>query len=128
MKKIQQSATEAGTWTNAEAAIYIGCTDQTLRQWTSRRKVPFVKVGRLTRFRKTDLDRWLEENAVPTPAGFVLSPEEQGRHLHHIEERTQGIEATIRELIRRLEVVEAGQVLEIGDTLQAAALMEGADR
>ena len=51
-------------WTNDEAAAYIGCTADTLRVWTSKRRIPFVKVGRLTRFRKADLDRWLDSRTV----------------------------------------------------------------
>ena len=54
-----------GTWGNEQAAAYLGCTPETLRVWVSRRKVPFVKVGRLTRFLKSDLDGFLEENRVP---------------------------------------------------------------
>ena len=50
-----------GTWNNARAARYIGCTEATLRVWVSRRKVPHLKVGRLVRFRKVDLDRWLNK-------------------------------------------------------------------
>lgn len=55
----------AGTLDNDQAAAYLGCTPGTLRIWTSKRRVPFIKVGRLTRFRQADLDRWLEANAVP---------------------------------------------------------------
>lgn len=54
-----------GTWDNDTAAAYIGCTPLTLRQWVSRRRVPFVRCGRLVRFRKCDLDEWLEKNRVP---------------------------------------------------------------
>ena len=49
---------------NGQAAAYIGCTPDTLRVWTSKRKVPFVKVGRLTRFRRADLDAWLDARLV----------------------------------------------------------------
>ncbi len=49
--------TKVGTMTNDEAAAYLGCTPDTLRVWTSRRRVPFVKVGRLTRFLKADKNR-----------------------------------------------------------------------
>jgi excisionase family DNA binding protein len=57
--------TEAGTMSNNEAAVYLGCTPDTLRVWTSRRRVPFVKVGRLTRFLKADLDEYLDQHRVP---------------------------------------------------------------
>ena len=59
------SQTEAGTMSNNEAAVYLGCTPDTLRVWTSRRRVPFVKVGRLTRFLKADLDEYLDQHRVP---------------------------------------------------------------
>ena len=55
---------EAGTMSNNEAAAYLGCTPDTLRVWTSRRRVPFVKVGRLTRFLRADLDAYLQEHRV----------------------------------------------------------------
>jgi len=51
-------------WATEEAAEYLGCAANTLKVWTSRRRVPFVRVGRLVRFRKCDLDKWLEENLV----------------------------------------------------------------
>ena len=57
--------TEDGTWDNFKAAKYLGCTPDTLRVWVSKRRVPFIKVGRLTRFLKQDLDEWLEQNRVP---------------------------------------------------------------
>ena len=53
-----------GTWGYEEAANYVGCTASTLKVWTSKRRVPHVKVGRPTRFRKSDLDKWLDENVV----------------------------------------------------------------
>ncbi|MDP6495222.1 MAG: helix-turn-helix domain-containing protein [Dehalococcoidia bacterium] len=54
-----------GTWDNDQAATYLGCTPGTLRVWVSRRRVPFIKVGRLTRFRKADLDTYLDSHLVP---------------------------------------------------------------
>jgi excisionase family DNA binding protein len=56
---------EQGTMNNEEAAAYLGCTPDTLRVWTSRRRVPFVKVGRLTRFLKADLEAYLQQHRVP---------------------------------------------------------------
>ena len=53
-----------GTWGNDQAAAYLGCTPDTLRVWVSKRKVPFIKVGRLTRFRQKDLDEFLDANLV----------------------------------------------------------------
>ena len=55
-----------GTWGNDEAAVYLGCSPATLRVWVSKRRVPFIRVGRLVRFRRRDLDEFLEKNRVPT--------------------------------------------------------------
>ena len=53
-----------GTWDIISAASYLGCTPGTLRVWVSQRRVPFVKVGRLTRFLREDLDAWLQERRI----------------------------------------------------------------
>jgi excisionase family DNA binding protein len=52
-----------------EAAVYLGCTPGTLKVWVSKRKVPYCKVGRLTRFRIPDLDRFLTKNSVSPKVG-----------------------------------------------------------
>ena len=57
--------TAPATWDVYRAAEYIGCAPSTLRNWTSQRRVPYRKVGRLTRFVKEDLDRWLDTHCVP---------------------------------------------------------------
>jgi len=44
----------------AEAAEVLGCTEGTLRQWCSRRKLPFLRVGRLVRFSPEDLSKFLD--------------------------------------------------------------------
>ncbi|WP_353479528.1 helix-turn-helix domain-containing protein [Bifidobacterium pullorum] len=37
----------------------------TLARWRSeRRELPYVTVGRLIRYRQSDLDRWIEDNTV----------------------------------------------------------------
>lgn len=57
-----------GVWDNDRAAAYLGCTPSTLRVWTSKRKVPFIKIGGaggLTRFLKSDLDEYIEAHRVP---------------------------------------------------------------
>jgi excisionase family DNA binding protein len=48
-----------------EASEYLGVTIRTLSVWrcTGRYNLPFVKVGRLVRYRKSDLDIWLENRA-----------------------------------------------------------------
>lgn len=57
--------------TRVQAAEYLGIKPQTLAAWTSlnRYDLPFVKVGRLVRYRRSDLDRWLASRTVGAVAG-----------------------------------------------------------
>lgn len=50
--------------TRREAAAYLGVAEQTLAVWkcTCRRSLPFVKIGRLVRYRKADLDAFIFEH------------------------------------------------------------------
>ena len=63
-KKLSGQLQTERNWDTDEAAAYLKCEPTTLRTWVSQRKVPFVKIGRLTRFRKRDLDAWMDQNAV----------------------------------------------------------------
>jgi len=48
--------------TRDEAARYLGLKPQTLAVWasTGRYELPFIRAGRYVRYRKQDLDRWLD--------------------------------------------------------------------
>jgi excisionase family DNA binding protein len=48
--------------TRTEAAQYLGVSDQTLADWacTKRYPLPVVKVGRLVRYRVSDLESFLD--------------------------------------------------------------------
>ena len=45
-----------------EAAEYLGVSKDTLAVWrcTGRYSIPYLKVGRLAKYRKSDLEAWLE--------------------------------------------------------------------
>jgi excisionase family DNA binding protein len=49
-----------------DAADYLGAQPHTLEIWraTGRHKIPFIKVGRLVRYRGADLDAWLATRTV----------------------------------------------------------------
>ena len=49
-----------------DAAAYLGITAGTLNVWrcTKRHVIPYAKVGRLVRYKKDDLDRWLESRTI----------------------------------------------------------------
>jgi excisionase family DNA binding protein len=50
----------------AEAAAYLGLRPQTLASWavSGRYSLPFVKAGRLARYRLSDLERFAERRTV----------------------------------------------------------------
>lgn len=54
----------SGLMTSRDAAVYIGVKINTLTVWrmTNRYGLPFVKLGKVIRYRKSDLDKWIDEN------------------------------------------------------------------
>lgn len=52
------------------AASYIGVMPGTLEVWrcVKRHGIPHIKVGRLVKYRQSDLDAWLESRTVGTAA------------------------------------------------------------
>lgn len=51
-----------------EAATYTGLSVHTLYTMVSQRRIPYVKVGRLTKFDVGLLDAWIKQNTVmPMP-------------------------------------------------------------
>lgn len=49
-----------------EAAEYLGVTPETLAVWhcTKRYPLPVVKIGRLAKYRKSDLDAFIESRVI----------------------------------------------------------------
>ena len=54
---------------NHEAAAYLGVTPHTLDIWRAARRygIPYVKVGRLVKYRLSSLDAWLATRTVAEP-------------------------------------------------------------
>ena len=48
-----------------QAADYLNITDHFVRRLIRERRIPFLKVGRLVRLRRTDIEAYLAEYAVP---------------------------------------------------------------
>jgi excisionase family DNA binding protein len=44
-----------------EAAALLACSEAAVRKWISQRRLRAVKVGRLTRLRRQDLDAFLTD-------------------------------------------------------------------
>jgi len=52
-----------------EVATYTGLSPDTLYTMVSQRRIPYVKVGRLTKFDLGLLDAWIKQNTVmPVPS------------------------------------------------------------
>ena len=47
-----------------EVSEYTGLAVPTLYTMVSQRRIPFVKMGRLTKFDKEELDRWITRHSV----------------------------------------------------------------
>lgn len=60
------TAVAAELLTREEAAEYLGLKPQTLAKWACRGRygVPFIRLGGLVRYRRSDLDAWLESRTV----------------------------------------------------------------
>ncbi len=65
------------------AARYLSVTVWAIRRWVSQRRIPYLKVGRLTRFDRQDLDELIEKLKVPPgrhPLGSIeLEPSSEQR-------------------------------------------------
>lgn len=62
----------------ADAATYLGVSPRTLQDWVHDRKVPFHKVGRLTRFRLSELDAWVAEQTSQKIAALMFPARKRG--------------------------------------------------
>lgn len=43
-----------------EAAEYLGIKSVTLRKWIKEKKIPCHKIGKLWKFKKAEIDEWIE--------------------------------------------------------------------
>ena len=51
-------------------AVYTGLSVHTLYTMVSQRRIPFVKLGRSTRFDREEIDRWITAHAVKVKRAF----------------------------------------------------------
>lgn len=70
-----RSEVTAAYLTYAEASELIGVKIGTLYAWVSRRMIPFVRLSpRVVRFRRADIDAWLQERSIPASQGCKERP------------------------------------------------------
>ncbi len=53
-----------------EVAQYLRLKPQTIYKWAQEKRIPAVKLGKEWRFRKSILDRWLDEQLLGDESGF----------------------------------------------------------
>ena len=46
--------------TAKEVANYIGCKEWTVKDMSRRKEIPFYRVGRLYRYKKSSIDGWIK--------------------------------------------------------------------
>lgn len=50
-----------GVWDFGQVALYLALGESTVKTNYRRWGIPFVRIGKLIRFRQEDIDRWLDE-------------------------------------------------------------------
>ena len=50
--------------TPQQLARYLGIAIQTVYEWTSQKRVPYIKLGRLVKFDQREIDDWMKTQRV----------------------------------------------------------------
>lgn len=68
---------QSGLLTRAQAAAYLGVSPRTLAVWksTGRYGLPVVKIGRLAKYRKADLDAFIARSVCGADDSSPVLPE-----------------------------------------------------
>jgi len=53
-----------------EVAHYLRLKPQTIYKWAQEKRIPAVKLGKEWRFRRSVLDRWLDDRMLGEESGF----------------------------------------------------------
>ena len=65
----RQDNSQPGLYDDEAAAEYLGnTTKRHLERLRARREIPFIRVGRKIRYKKSDLDEYIENNRVESIA------------------------------------------------------------
>jgi len=48
----------------SQAANYLGQSEHTLRDWVRLLKIPYCKINGTIKFRKSRLDRWIDQHEI----------------------------------------------------------------
>lgn len=64
MERKKKQVSETPWMKSEEAAEYLGVCVGTIRNWVCQKHIPFVRRGRVVRFRRDDLDKWLRDGGT----------------------------------------------------------------
>ena len=58
----EQEIKTSGFWSIQDLSNYLGIKTSTLYAWVGEKKIPHYKVGQLVRFKKSEIDLWMQGN------------------------------------------------------------------
>jgi excisionase family DNA binding protein len=83
----QAGAQTAGLMTIQEAAAFLNLKVSKIRALTFRNEIPFVKIGRLVRFRAQDLELWVLDHVRTPPRSRSAGHDKERRSFFEIDTR-----------------------------------------
>jgi excisionase family DNA binding protein len=111
--------------TTADALAYLRTAPRTLYRFLATGKIPAVRIGRQWRFRKADLDRWVESRSRHVvPQQNAPPHEDTGRRARRV--LVVDDEASVRELVERIFALAEYEVETVPDGHTAAARLSAA--
>lgn len=54
-----------------QVAVYLGLSVHTVYKFVSQRKIPHIKIGKLLKFDRYEIDRWIVTHAVKVCRSFA---------------------------------------------------------
>jgi excisionase family DNA binding protein len=114
--------------TTADALAYLRTAPRTLYRFLATGKIPALRVGHQWRFRKADLDRWVESRSRPF---LPDQPNQKTPQPANTLQRARRVlvaddEATVRELLSRIFEVAEYEVEVVPDGFAALARLRAA--
>lgn len=56
--------------TKKEVASFLHIGESTLNLWVRKNKINYIKLGKSVRFRKSDIDKYLDDRTIKARKGF----------------------------------------------------------
>ena len=74
---------DAILWNTPELAAYLNVKETTIRYWVHIGYIPYIKFQSLVRFRKTDIDAWLDQRTAlgRTAAGRMTTAKKMSEEI-----------------------------------------------